>query len=64
LSVDIDYHSSVLGLAVPGCMGGCALGILGGGDWSFLHKIESEFSSEFDEAIVACFGDYEYGLNL
>jgi hypothetical protein len=45
-------------------MGGCALGILGGGDWSFLHKIESEFSSEFDEAIVACFGDYEYGLNL
>jgi hypothetical protein len=45
-------------------MGICALGILGGGNWSFLHQVESEFSGEFDEAIVSGFGDYEYGLNL
>jgi hypothetical protein len=45
-------------------MGISALRVVGGGDWSFLHQVESEFPGEFNEAIVACFGHYEYGLNL
>jgi hypothetical protein len=42
----------------------CAVEAFGGWCGAFLHEVECEFTSEFDQAIVAGFGDDEYRLNL